>query len=868
MSESDRLDDTASSVDNSSMIGSSVSKFLESETDSESEDEEEIEPKLKYERLSSDLRTILRKDAASAMAVHSKFLVLGSHWGFIHLLDAMGNCLPARQSQAHTIQVNQVSVDHDGEFYASCSDDGRVIVCGLYTFDNTHDIKMDRPVKAVAIDPIYARSNSGRRFMTGVEDKVTLHEKTFLSRYKTTVLCQGEGQVTSIKWRGRFAAWVTDKGVKVFDVVDETTISLIKSPREANEEIPWRISWIDQTNLIVSFGDWVMVCKITKRGYVAGPTRESYPDHMVEITSQFAVDQCWVCGMAPLDQYVVLLAVPKDLEDGKRQRPQLMVVEPLDDDYNLVSTDLMSIRGHEEYRGKDYQLEYLLDDKFYYILSPKDVIVGKPRDVDDHIDWLVAHEDFELALEETQKQEKLLKRHNFIDVGRKYLNFLIKSEQFDHAGRLCTKILGRTKKLWQEEVFKFAQVKRLKALAPYLPCGDIKLDPAIYEMVMFEFLKTDTEGFLKLVRTWSSDIYNIAAVVNVVIEQLLLDPDNETLLRALATLYTYQRKYDKAMAMYLKLRHLDVFQLIRQHSLFSAVHDKIAALIDLDTDAALKLFLDHSHNLPPDLIVDKLAANKRQQFLYLDALYTRDGRECPRKYHGRLVELYADYAPHKLLQFLKSSDQYPIQDALDQCELRGMTPERIYLLARMGNTRSALSLIITELSDIEQAVEFCKEHDDAELWSVLINYSLDKPIFINFLLNNIGTHVDPRILVEKIKEDMNIPGLRDSLIQIMRDYNLQVSLQEGCKRILVSDCYSLLQRKVRSASRGQSVVLTTCCPVCGASIVTGDPEHMTDMVAFNCRHVYHADCLAEATACGICFKAGNFDKNMTYFYKE
>ena len=84
--------------------------------------------------------------------------------------------------------------------------------------------------------------------------------------------------------------------------------------------------------------------------------------------------------------------------------------------------------------------------------------MGKPRDVDDHIDWLVAHEDFELALEETQKQEKLLKRHNFIDVGRKYLNFLLKSEQFDQAGRLCTKILGKDKKLWQEEVFKFAQV--------------------------------------------------------------------------------------------------------------------------------------------------------------------------------------------------------------------------------------------------------------------------------------------------------------------------------------------------------------------------------------------------------------------------
>ena len=40
-------------------------------------------------------------------------------------------------------------------------------------------------------------------------------------------------------------------------------------------------------------------------------------------------------------------------------------------------------------------------------------------------------------------------------------------------------------------------------------------------------------------------------------------------------------------------------------------------------------------------------------------------------------------------------------------------------------------------------------------------------------------------------------GLRDSLVQIMHDYHLQVSLQEGCKKILVSDCYSLIQRQVR-----------------------------------------------------------------------
>jgi hypothetical protein len=41
---------------------------------------------------------------------------------------------------------------------------------------------MEKAVTSIAIDPIYARANSGRRFMTASEDKLILHEKTFLSR--------------------------------------------------------------------------------------------------------------------------------------------------------------------------------------------------------------------------------------------------------------------------------------------------------------------------------------------------------------------------------------------------------------------------------------------------------------------------------------------------------------------------------------------------------------------------------------------------------------------------------------------------------------------------------------------------------------
>ena len=67
-----------------------------------------------------------------------------------------------------------------------------------------------------------------------------------------------------------------------------------------------------------------------------------------------------------------------------------------------------------------------------------------------------------------------------------------------------------------------------------------------------------------------------------------------------------------------------------------------------------------------------------------------------------------------------------------------------------------------------------QEYDDVDLWHDLIDFSIDKPYFVHVLLHNIGTHVDPRILIERIENGREIPGLRDSLVQIMHDYQLQV----------------------------------------------------------------------------------------------
>lgn len=48
---------------------------------------------------------------------------------------------------------------------------------------------------------------------------------------------------------------------------------------------------------------------------------------------------------------------------------------------------------------------------------------------------------------------------------------------------------------------------------------------------------------------------------------------------------------------------------------------------------------------------------------------------------------------------------------------------------------------------------------------------------------------------------MKIPGLQTSLERMMKDYHLQVSVQEGCNKILVSDYFNLHEKQVKMQSK-------------------------------------------------------------------
>ena len=111
---------------------------------------------------------------------------------------------------------------------------------------------------------------------------------------------------------------------------------------------------------------------------------------------------------------------------------------------------------------------------------------------------------------------------------------------------------------------------------------------------------------------------------------------------------------------------------------------------------------------------------------YLDSLFQKDPN-ISRDYHTMQVVLYAEYEREKLLKFLQNSQYIILAQAQKELQERNVIPEIVYILERMGQIKKAFQLVLHAIKDVNQAIEFCKKHNDKDLWEDLIKYSLTKP---------------------------------------------------------------------------------------------------------------------------------------------
>jgi len=81
-------------------------------------------------------------------------------------------------------------------------------------------------------------------------------------------------------------------------------------------------------------------------------------------------------------------------------------------------------------QASNYRLECLPSDNMFYVVSPRDIVVARPCDKDDHIAWLLSRRKYVEALADANMHQAELKRHKVIDIGELYLNSLIQAEKY------------------------------------------------------------------------------------------------------------------------------------------------------------------------------------------------------------------------------------------------------------------------------------------------------------------------------------------------------------------------------------------------------------------------------------------------------
>ncbi|XVF05278.1 hypothetical protein REPUB_Repub05bG0158000 [Reevesia pubescens] len=768
---------------------------VEDEEEEDDEEEEEEEPRLKYQRMGGSIPSLLSSDAASCIAVAERMIALGTHDGTVHILDFLGN--QVKEFAAHSAAVNDLSFDVDGEYIGSCSDGGSVVINSLFT-DEKLKFEYHRPMKAIAIDPDYAR-RTWRRFVAGgLAGHLYFNTKKWLG-YRDQVLHSGEGPIHAVKWRTNLIAWANDAGVKVYDAANDQRITFIERPRGSPhpEILLPHLVWQDDTLLVIGWGTSVKIAAIRtnlNKG-ANGTYRHVTTSNMnqVDIVASFQTSY-YISGIAPFGDSLVVLAYISGEEDGEKefsstipsrqgnaQRPEVRIVTWNNDE---LATDALPVHGFEHYKAKDYSLAHAPfsgssyaggqwaagDEPIYYIVSPKDVVIAKPRDAEDHIAWLLQHGWHEKALaavEAGQGRSELLD-----EMGSRYLDHLIVERKYAEAASLCPKLLRGSATAWERWVFHFAHLRQLPVLVPYIPTDNPRLRDTAYEVALVALATNSSfhKDLLSTVTSWPPVIYSALPVISAIEPQLNTSSMTDDLKEALAELYVIDGQYEKAFSLYADLMKPDIFDFIEKHNLHDSIREKVVQLMMLDCKHAVSLLIQNRDLITPSEVVSQLLSSGNKcgsryfLHLYLHSLFEVNPH-AGKDFHDMQVELYAKYDPKMLLPFLRSSQHYTLEKAYEICVRRDLLREQVFILGRMGNSKQALAVIINELGDIEEAVEFVTMQHDDDLWEELIQQCLHKPEMVGVLLEHTVGNLDPLYIVNMVPNGLEIPRLVFSFFQ-------------------------------------------------------------------------------------------------------
>ncbi|KAK4497025.1 hypothetical protein PRZ48_011474 [Zasmidium cellare] len=279
-----------------------------------------------------------------------------------------------------------------------------------------------------------------------------------------------------------------------------------------------------------------------------------------------------------------------------------------------------------------------------FIHSPYDCVLAVKRELSDHLEWLLEHQQYGQAwklidehpeavdgssteqsqysstpsspskdgargladffADETASQstDAALRAHNSAAskekrrIGDLWLQQLVSASQWDEAGVVAGKVLG-TSSRWEHWVWTFAQADKFDEITPYIPSTAMKppLPSLVYEVILGHYIGKDRDRLSKLLDQWDPELFDVKSVVSAIedrldsgevteesIEDGVKGRDWRILMEALARLYLADGRAREALRCYIALQDAEkAFGLIREEKLLDVIIDDVPGLLML-----------------------------------------------------------------------------------------------------------------------------------------------------------------------------------------------------------------------------------------------------------------------------------------------
>jgi hypothetical protein len=276
-----------------------------------------------------------------------------------------------------------------------------------------------------------------------------------------------------------------------------------------------------------------------------------------------------------------------------------------------------------------------------FIHSPYDCVLAIKRDLTDHFNWELEHENYKDAWElledhpevissttqslaeasptgtpvikqgslqdffadESESQDTVsaarANQNSAVEkekrrVGDLWVQQLVSAGDWAEAGKVAGRVLG-TSSRWEYWVWKFAQTNHFNEISPYIPTKQMQppLPSMVYEVILGHYIINDRIRFKHLLEAWDPDLFDINSVIEAIkaklnagdvtedsIEGNEQGRDWRILQDGLAKLYLASGRQREALRCYIRLQNADAaMSIIRDFHLVEAVRDDIPGFI-------------------------------------------------------------------------------------------------------------------------------------------------------------------------------------------------------------------------------------------------------------------------------------------------